>query len=207
MNQYQHGRAITLGLAFACILVPGLVAAQPEEIPARGPISFSAFDKNGDGAISEAEFGEAREKRIAARAAGQRPMRGAPNGPSFAEFDANGDGSLTPDELAAGQRAQMERRQRGAKGRGPGAGRGKRPGGQKPSFGDYDLDADGVIVEQEFHEARAKRIGERVKQGYQMRKLGNAPAFSDLDSDGDGKVSAAEFAAHQAERQQSRQNK
>jgi Ca2+-binding EF-hand superfamily protein len=71
-----------------------------------------------------------------------------------------------------------------------------------PAFGDYDLDGDGTVVEKEFHEARAKRISERVRQGYQMKNIGKAPAFADLDSDGDGELSREEFAAHQAQRRQ-----
>ncbi len=205
MNHLRN--AITMSWALSLVFVSHQVVAQPEEIPARGPIPFSAYDKNGDGAISEAEFGEARGKRMASRAAEGRPMRGAAKAPAFSDFDGNGDGKLTPDELAAGQKAQMESRQRRGMGQGRGAGQGRGRGAQMPSFDDYDLDADGKIVEKEFYEARAKRVGERAKQGYQMRGLADAPAFGDIDSNSDGKVSREEFAAHQAQRRQSRQQK
>lgn len=201
--------AITAGLALAFMFVSRPVMAQPEENPARGPIPFSTYDKDGDGAITEAEFGEVKEERMARRAAEGRPMRGAAHAPGFSDFDANSDGKLTPEELTTGQKAQAEKRRGAGMGRGRGAGKGKGmgPGAQMPSFGDYDLDGDGTIVEKEFHEARAKRIGERAKQGRQMRKLGDAPAFGDLDSDGDGKVSEQEFAAHQAQRREGKEPK
>ena len=68
-----------------------------------------------------------------------------------------------------------------------------------PSFADFDLNGDGFVEEQEFDEARAKRISERASQGYPMRNAGNAPPFSAIDSDGDGRVSPQEFSAHQAQ--------
>ena len=77
-------------------------------------------------------------------------------------------------------------------------GMGRGPGRNMPTFAEYDLNGDGKIVEQEFDEARAKRIGERAQQGYQMRNLDRAPSFKDLDSNGDGSISAEEFSAHQA---------
>lgn len=186
----------------AALVVPLPAAAQPEAVPARGPIPFSAYDANADGAISEEEFNKVRGERMAGRAAEGRPMRGAAHAPAFSDFDADEDGSLTPDELTAGQRAQAAKRRSGGMGQGPGAGQGMGPGKNRPSFDDYDLDGDGAITEKEFHEARAKRISERAKQGYPMKNLGNAPAFGDLDSDGDGKLSPEEFAAHTAQRGQ-----
>lgn len=73
-------------------------------------------------------------------------------------------------------------------------------GKDMPTFAEYDLNGDGKIVEQEFNEARAKRISDRAQQGYRMRNVGNAPAFQQIDSDGDGAISAGEFSAHQSQR-------
>jgi len=64
-----------------------------------------------------------------------------------------------------------------------------------PSFPSFDLNNDGVLVEDEFIEARGKRISERAKQGFQMRSLSNMLQFSEIDSNGDGNVSPDEFAA------------
>jgi hypothetical protein len=74
---------------------------------------------------------------------------------------------------------------------------GPRPG--MPSFADFDLDNDGLIVSAEFYAARAARMAERAKAGGKMKHAANAPSFEDLDSDADGGISPQEFAAHQAE--------
>ena len=186
-------------VASAVFLVPAL--SQAAEIPERGPIPFEAYDTNADGYISEQEFNTARGERISKRASEGAPMRGMANAPSFSQFDSNGDGRLSRDELAAGQRAQMEQR-RGTgmgMGMGPGGGAGPGMGRNMPAFSDYDLNGDGKIVEDEFNEARGKRISERAQQGYPMRNIGNAPAFTDIDTNGDGAISAEEFAAHQSQ--------
>ena len=70
----------------------------------------------------------------------------------------------------------------------------------RPNYADFDLNRDGVVEEQEFTEARGRRISERAGQGYAMRGLAGAPAFSEIDSDGDGRMSAQEFSAAQARR-------
>lgn len=166
------------------------ISVQAEEIPARGPIPFVAFDMDGNGHITEQEFAATREKRMAALAAEGMPMGGATRAPEFSDFDTNGDGYLTPDELVAGQQAQMEKRS--------GMGR------NMPAFSDFDLNGDGIILEEEFNETRSKRITERTQQGYQMRNLDSAPSFADIDTNSDGEIDPDEFAAHQAERRQQR---
>lgn len=194
------------GLLIACVGVFLPVPAPAEEMPARGPIPFAAFDEDGNGLISEQEFNARRAQRMAAREAEGRPMRGAASAPSFSEFDTNADGQLTQDELAAGQKARMEQR-RGmgmGTGPGPGAGQGMGMGRNMPAFSDYDLDGDGKILEKEFSEARTRRINERTQQGYRMRNIGNAPSFADIDTNGDGEIGSGEFAAHQTQRRQQR---
>jgi hypothetical protein len=74
--------------------------------------------------------------------------------------------------------------------------------GPMPMFADFDLNKDGKITEEEFHEARAARIADRAEKGYPMRGLGNASSFADIDTNRDGTLSPAEFTAHQAAHRQ-----
>ncbi len=82
-------------------------------------------------------------------------------------------------------------------------GQGKGRHGNMPTFDSFDLNGDGVLLEDEFYQARNNRIGERAKQGYRMRGLANAQPFSAIDLDGDGKVNRDEFSKAQAQHKQS----
>ncbi|EIC20886.1 EF-hand domain-containing protein [Thiorhodovibrio frisius] len=194
----------TLVLSVAMIVAGGapLALAQPP-----GPMPFTVFDQDSDGIVTEQEFNSIRAERMAARAAAGAPMNGAANAPTFADFDSNGDGQLMPDEFAAGQQARMQ----GRPGMGPGmgagmgSGQGMGMGRNMPTFTEFDLNADGSLSEQEFYEARANRIAERSKQGYQMRNLANAPAFGEVDLNNDGLVDPQEFATAQAHHRQQMQ--
>ncbi len=198
----DHTRNRRLQVYGALLLLLAVPFVHAEPIPARGPIPFAAYDQDGNGRITEQEFNAAREARIASRQASGMPMRGMASAPPFAAFDSDGDGQLTPDELAAGQAAQQQRRG----GMGMGAGRQQNrqagPGRNQPTFAEFDLNGDGVLLEEEFYTARTQRIAERARQGFPMRNLGNAPDFEVVDADGDGKITPAEFAAHQQEHQQ-----
>jgi Ca2+-binding EF-hand superfamily protein len=171
---------IIFAAAIAVMTLPLQAGAQTAS--ARGPLPFSTYDQNGDGAISAEEFKIIREQRQA----GGRPMR---NAPSFAELDSNQDGKLSPEEFAARQNSPMGR----GRGAGPGA---------MPTFADFDLNKDGKITETEFTEARTARISQRATEGRQMRGLANAPAFADMDTDHDGTLSPQEFSAAQAQHRQ-----
>ena len=197
MNILKKTYTAGLLITFSGVLLP--ISAQSEEIPARGPIPFAAYDKDNNGLVSENEFYTVRGERMSTRAAEGKPMRGAASAPSFSEFDINGNGQLTRDELAAGQKAQMEKRQGMGMGQGRGMGKGMGMGRDMPTFSEYDLDGDGKLLEKEFNEARGKRISERAQQGFQMRNLGKAPSFSDIDKNGNGEVSPEEFTAHQSQ--------
>jgi len=196
-------KTVPLGLIIAIASVISPLSAQSEELPARGPIPFSAFDQDGSGFITQDEFDTVRAQRMAEKAADGRPMRGAADAPSFSEFDKNADGQLSQDELAAGQQAQMEkRRSMGSgmsQGQGRGMGKGMNKGMNMPAFSDCDLNGDGKILEEEFYQARNKRMSERAEQGYQMKNAAMAPPFSVVDANGDGEISAEEFAAHQSQ--------
>jgi hypothetical protein len=85
-----------------------------------------------------------------------------------------------------------------------GDGRGSRRMMQMPKFSDCDLNQDGAITEEEFTEARKKRMEKRAAEGRMLRNAKNAPSFSDIDTNHDGKIDQAEFEVHQQERMQKR---
>lgn len=185
MTYQNHVAFLGLALLIPCLVSP--VAVQCAEPPTRGPMTFEAFDSNGDGRITEQELDEAREERMAARAALGAPMRGVAAVPTFSSFDRNGDGDVTPEEFSEARRERMQ----GPQGMGMGM------GSPMPAFTDFDLNADGALTREEFYEARAKRIAERSQQGYPMRNLPNAPTFEAIDTNGDSIVAPDEFVAHQ----------
>ncbi len=70
--------------------------------------SFSDFDLNNDGKISEDEFIEARTARITDRAQQGYQMKGLADAASFADIDTNSDGSISPEEFSAYQSAHRQ---------------------------------------------------------------------------------------------------
>lgn len=148
-------------------------------------MSFTDFDADSNGMVSEQEFNDAKAQRITARAKEGRKMQGLANAPSFASIDANHDGQLSADE--------MKVMQQGREKKGQGDKKMARP--PKPIFADFDANSDNSLSEQEYNEARNKRIGERAKEGRKMRGLANLASFADIDGNSDGKVSHDEFAS------------
>ena len=170
-----------------------------------GPPSFSDFDLDGNGFVSEEEFNTVRGQHMAAKAAEGKQMKGAATAPAFADIDKDGDGQLNPEELSAAQQAhRAERHGKGSgyghgKGQGSGSGKGEGTKQNMPAFSDFDLDGNGVIAEAEFNEGHAKRMSEMAAAGHQMKHAEDAPGFKGIDSDGNGEISKDEFSAHQAE--------
>lgn len=76
--------------------------------------------------------------------------------------------------------------------------------GRMPTFADFDADGDGSITEQEFVDARSKRIAERATEGRPMRGLSQAADFSEIDINGDGALSREEFDTQQSSHIQNR---
>lgn len=66
--------------------------------------TFSSFDADGDGLLSEDEFAQGRAQRIKERSEQGYQMRNLANAPSFADVDQNGDGQVDKDEF---ERARM----------------------------------------------------------------------------------------------------
>jgi Ca2+-binding EF-hand superfamily protein len=166
----------------------------------RGPIPFANYDLDGNGLISEQEFVDVRKARRQRKAIQGLAMKRADKAPLFATFDLNLDGQLTPEELSTGQQAQMQnRRGKALSANFKSSNAGMKQGLHMPKFAKFDLNGDGVILEQEFNAARAARIKNRVEQGYSMQNIGNVNTntFADIDTDNDGKISSAEFTEHQ----------
>ncbi len=70
----------------------------------------------------------------------------------------------------------------------------KGPQGNTPmGFEAYDTNKDGMIVEEEFSEAKAKRMQERADAGKPMRNAGNSPDFTFFDTNKDGKITPDEL--------------
>jgi len=175
------------------------------ELPMRGPIPFANYDLDGNGLISEQEFVDVRKARRQRKAIQGLAMKRADKAPLFATFDLNLDGQLTPEELSTGQQAQMQnRRGKALSANFKSSNAGMKQGLHMPKFAKFDLNGDGVILEQEFNAARAARIKNRVEQGYSMQNISNVNTntFADIDTDNDGKISSAEFTEHQAGQRQ-----
>jgi Ca2+-binding EF-hand superfamily protein len=153
--------------AFKAILIITVViailalpfVAKAESSPTHSPPSFSEFDKDGDGFVSEDEFNSTRAERHAEMAAAGKPMKGMASAPTFSDLDSDGDGQLNEAELTAGQKAHMKAMRAQHKGQGKGKGR--------PVFSDLDLDGDGCINAEEFDQHQAERHGkqQRKQQG------------------------------------------
>jgi len=82
-------------LIVASLLVSTLLfAARGYDMP-----SFSEFDTNGDGVITEVEFDNSRQKRMQEKAEEGRLLRNAANAPTFQEIDLDGNGNIDPKEF------------------------------------------------------------------------------------------------------------
>jgi Ca2+-binding EF-hand superfamily protein len=177
-------------------------ALQAAEPALTGPIPFESFDSNNDNMISPQEYVETHNLRKKLREKAGMPMKRNPT-PGFTDFDSNGDNLISREELEAGRQAMgrggqgMGRGMGMGQGMGPGMGMGKGMGRNMPSFSDFDLNGDGVLLKEEFYDARAKRMYDRAEQGYPLRNAANAPDFETVDSNGDGKISEQEFREHQ----------
>ena len=80
----------------------GKHAGDGKEMKGKMP-SFSDFDSDGDGVISEAEFNEGHAKRMSEMAAQGHQMKHAGDAPGFSGIDTNENGEISKDEFATHQ--------------------------------------------------------------------------------------------------------
>ena len=139
---------LAIAALFALALLP--LAVKADSHMKHRPPPFSAFDQDGDGFVSEAEFNATRAARHEAMAKEGKPMKGMATAPSFKDVDTDGDGKLTEAELTAAQQAHMKA-MREAHG-----GKGMHQGMNMPTFEDLDLDGDGCIGPEEFAKHHAE---------------------------------------------------
>lgn len=184
-------KIVKLGLVLASSISVISSAMLAQDLPLRGPIPFTSFDKNNDGSISKDEFYNTRAVRKSKKESQGMPMRNAANAPDFSVLDSDNDGKLSKVELLEGQNKQMQKNRAN---RGPGQRAMRR---NMPTFESFDLNSDGHLTQNEMNEARAKRMQLKTSQGKMLRNSGNKSKFSDIDTDNDGKVSKQEFNSNQ----------
>lgn len=105
-----------LKIAVLSVGLLGLLATfsiAEDDLSKRGPVSFTTYDTDGNGLISQQEFDELKQKRKDIRKKSGRAMRKVDTSPQFSDFDTDGDGQITPVELKAGQNARMGQGNRG----------------------------------------------------------------------------------------------
>lgn len=120
--------------------------------------TFTEFDLNNDGAITQKELEEVRTKRMNQKAKEGKMLRNAGKAPSFATMDKDNDGILNQEEFRLHQTEQVK-----SKGNCTGncPGQGTRPGNNRrnaPAFSDIDTNNDGSISQEEFRLHQSQRM-------------------------------------------------
>ncbi len=80
--------------------------------------SYSDFDRDGNGQVTQQEFEQTQQERMTAQAKAGKMMRNAGNAPVFSDLDTNNDGNIDEKEFQTHQSAN-----RGGRGSGRGQGR------------------------------------------------------------------------------------
>ncbi len=103
MKQIKNGLLLVTGLLIGYGMALSITAAYAQGM------QFGAMDTDKNGVVSEQEFYDARNGRIADRAKESRQMRGLANIASFTDIDSNADGKITEDEFLSFRRAHMQK--------------------------------------------------------------------------------------------------
>lgn len=100
-------------LIVTLIVTGALAAGQGNMMP-----SYSDFDGDGNGKITQKEFENTQQKRMEEQAKTGRMMRNADNAPKFSDIDTNKDGNIDTQEFQTHQASR-----RGGQDMGSGQGR------------------------------------------------------------------------------------
>lgn len=104
-------------LIVALIVTGALAVGQGNMMP-----SYSDFDRDGNGKVTQKEFKYTQQERMQAQEKAGRMMRNADNAPKFSDIDKNSDGNIDNQEFKTHQ--SINRQGRGM-GRSQGMGRGQ----------------------------------------------------------------------------------
>ncbi len=101
-------KKVLAGSLLAFIVVNLAVAEDGAGMKGKMP-TFSDFDLDGDGVVTEQEFSEGHAKRAAEMAEQGRKMKGAESCPGFVGIDTDKDGGISAEEFAAHQAEHMQK--------------------------------------------------------------------------------------------------
>ena len=205
-------KSLTLLPKYICnsIIVTSLLLTQnlqAEPLPPRGPIPFYIYDLNSNGSISQDEFHTIRGQRMVYREAQGYSMKNIASEPNFKQFDIDKNGQLSQDELTLGQQQQRQKRWAARQNQRTGMrqGRSMCPTNMMPQFENFDLNKDGVLTPEEFHQGmqqhmqnkqrmmQGQGMGMQQAQGRGMNRGRNMPNFKDFDANNDGMISEQEL--------------
>lgn len=144
-------------------------------------ISFSAFDTNKDGIITQMEFDLVKASKMTKQADSGKQMKNASNSLDFSKADVNKDGKLTPEEL------NNEQKNRQAKGAGQNRSKNKQGiNGHKKGHIQKNMQKKGNKMSQRRGNKNSKKMNhQRINQ--------QSIPFYKFDANKDGFISATEF--------------
>ena len=96
-------------LLIVALISTGVFAASPGNMMP----SYSDFDTDNNGKVTQEEFENTQQKRMTKRAEEGRMMRKAGNAPGYSDIDANGDGNIDKEEFQSHQSKNRQNRGQG----------------------------------------------------------------------------------------------
>lgn len=178
--------------------------------------SFSDFDVDGNGKITQSEFDNTQERNMLANKNAGYPMQNANNRPTFSMFDTNQDGSIDANEFSMKQQTNMQGnmsqksnkvRGQGMKNNMNGANFAQKGMNQNAhSFSEFDVDGNGKVTQSEYENAQQRNISANKNAGKLMRNADNRPNFNMVDTNKDGYIDANELTIQQQKNMQKNRN-